>query len=127
MGSLIPPRRRGRRTCGLCRAPAPVQPMYRPGFNYAKAGVMQVDLQPQGQQQGELDLFGAGDEASSAASAEPSHLMGAVDSLNRRFGRGAVEVASAQHQARNAQHAGRQLRRSPRHTTWLNEIATALA
>jgi DNA polymerase V len=34
-----------------------VQEMYRPGFNYAKAGVMLVDLRPQGQQQGELDLF----------------------------------------------------------------------
>ena len=33
---------------------------YRPGFNYAKAGVMLVELRPEGQQQGELDLFGSG-------------------------------------------------------------------
>ena len=31
--------------------------IYRPGFNYVKAGVMLVDLRPQGRLQGELDLF----------------------------------------------------------------------
>ena len=36
-----------------------VRQMHRAGFNYAKAGVMLVDLQAQGQQQGELDLFGS--------------------------------------------------------------------
>jgi DNA polymerase V len=104
-----------------------VQAMYRPGFNYAKAGVMLVDLRPQGQQQGELDLFGAGDEAAVAASAGSPRLMDAVDTLNRRFGRGAVTVASAQHQSRNGQHAGKQQRRSPRYTTRLEEIVTARA
>ena len=104
-----------------------VQEMYRPGFNYAKAGVMLVDLRPQGQQQGELDLFGTGDETSGAPSADPSRLMDAVDTLNRRFGRGAVTVASAQHQSRNGQHAGKQQRRSPRYTTRLDEIVTARA
>jgi DNA polymerase V len=53
--------------------------------------------------------------------------MGAVDALDRRFGRGAVTVASAAHQARNGQHAGRQERRSPRYTTRLEEIVTARA
>jgi DNA polymerase V len=104
-----------------------VQEMYRPGFNYAKAGVMLVDLQPQGQQQGELDLFGTSDEAATAASAESPRLMDAVDTLNRRFGRGAVAVASAQHQSRNGEHAGKQQRRSPRYTTRLDEIVTARA
>ncbi|MDH4390372.1 MAG: Y-family DNA polymerase [Aquabacterium sp.] len=101
-----------------------VQQMYRPGFEYAKAGVMLVDLRPQGQQQGELDLFGTGEVADSA---EPSRLMEAIDTLNQRFGRGAVQVASAQHQPRNGQHAGKQQRRSPRYTTRLGEIATARA
>ena len=104
-----------------------VQEMYRPGFNYAKAGVMLVDLRPQGQQQGELDLFETGDENSGAASADPSRLMDAIDTLNRRFGRGAVSVASAQHQGRNGQHAGKQERRSPRYTTRLDEIVTVRA
>lgn len=104
-----------------------LQAMVRPGFNYAKAGVMLVDLRPQGQQQGELDLFGAGDETSGAPGADAARLMGAVDALNRRFGRGAVTVASAVHQARNGEHAGRQERRSPRYTTRLEEIVTARA
>jgi DNA polymerase V len=107
-----------------------LEEMYRPGFNYAKAGVMLVDLRPQGQEQGELDLFGAGDEptgAPRAPSAEPSRLMGAIDVLNRRFGRGAVTLASAAHQTRNGQHSGRQERRSPRYTTRLEEIVVARA
>lgn len=101
-----------------------VQQMVRPGFNYAKAGVMLVDLRPQGQQQAELDLFGTADAAPGAG---PSRLMEAVDTLNQRFGRGAVTVASAQHQAAHGQHAGRQQRRSPRCTTRLAEIVTARA
>jgi DNA polymerase V len=104
-----------------------VQQMYRPGFNYVKAGVMVVDLQPQGQQQGELDLFGSGDESVGAAGSGPARLMGAVDALNQRFGRGAVMVASAQHQSRHGQHAARQQRRSPRYTTRLDEIVIARA
>jgi len=38
---------------------------------------------------------------------ESPRLMEAVDALNRRFGKGAVTVASAQHQRRLDQHAGR--------------------
>ena len=104
-----------------------LQEMYRPGFNYAKAGVMLVDLRPQGQQQCELDLFGTGDGNSRTTSAEPTRLMDAVDTLNRRFGRGAVTVASAAHQTRNGEHSGKQERRSPRYTTRLEEIVTAWA
>jgi DNA polymerase V len=104
-----------------------LEQMYRPGFNYAKAGVMLVDLRPQGQLQGELDLFGADDAPTGTPSAEPSRLMGAIDVLNRRFGRGAVTVASAAHQTRNGEHSGRQERRSPRYTTRLEEIVVARA
>ena len=88
---------------------------------------MLVDLRPQGQQQGELDLFCTDDETSGPPGAGPSRLMGAVDALNRRFGRGAVSVASAQHQRRSGEHAGKQERRSPRYTTRLEEIVTARA
>jgi len=101
--------------------------IYRPGFNYAKAGVMLVELRPQGQQQGELDLFGMDGEQVAPEGRAPSRLMGAVDALNRRFGRGAITVASAAHQAGNGGHSGRQERRSPRVTTRLQEIVTARA
>lgn len=53
--------------------------------------------------------------------------MGAIDTLNRRFGRGAVTVASAVKQVRHVEHAGRQERRSPRYTTRLDEIVTVRA
>ena len=101
--------------------------MYRAGFNYAKAGVMLVDLRPKGHQQGELDLFGVGDERSGPSAASSSLLMDAVDALNRRFRQGAVTVASAAHQIRNGKHSGRQERRSPRYTTRIEEIAIAKA
>ncbi len=103
-----------------------VHGLYRPGHNYAKAGVMLVDLQPEGQQQGELDLFGEA-TAAERPRADPSRLMGAVDLLNRRFGRGAVTVASAAHQTRNGDHSGKQHRRSPRYTTRLEDIVQVMA
>ncbi|MES2717189.1 MAG: DUF4113 domain-containing protein [Pseudomonadota bacterium] len=88
---------------------------------------MLVDLRPQNQQQDELDLFGDNALDAGAPGQESPRLMEAVDALNRRFGKGAVTVAGAQHQRRHAQHVGRQLRRSPRSTTRLGAIAAAHA
>ena len=107
-----------------------LQVTYRSGFNYVKAGVMVVDLQPEGQEQGELDLVSGIPEAvTSALQRDRSHLMGALDALNRRFGRGAVAVASASaaHRGTGSGYAARQERRSPRYTTRLEEIPTARA
>ena len=102
--------------------------MYRSGFNYVKAGVMLVDLQAEGQEQGELDLFtGAGEQEPVASHQDRSRLMGALDALNRRFGRGAVGIASAVHQTAHTSHIARQERRSPRYTTRLDEVPTARA
>ncbi len=101
--------------------------LYRPGFNYVKAGVMLVALQPQGVQQDELDLFGDRPGAAAEQHEESSRLMVAVDALNRRFGLGAVGVASAAPQASHAPHAARQERRSPRCTTRLAEVVRARA
>jgi DNA polymerase V len=100
--------------------------MYRPGFHYAKAGVMLVDLQPQGRGQAELDLFAAAADEPRPAR-ERSGLMTALDALNQRFGRDAVAVASAQRRAGRSTHASKQERRSPRYTTRLGEIVTARA
>jgi len=107
-----------------------LQGMYRPGFNYVKAGVMVVDLQPEGKEQGELDLFcGIHEAAASASQRGRSRLMGALDALNRRFGRGAVAVASAgaERQGTGSGYTAKQERRSPRYTTRLHEIPTARA
>ena len=104
-----------------------LQDLYRPGHRYAKAGVMLVELQPEGQHQAELDLAAPTEAAAERARADPARLMGAVDLLNRRFGRGTIDVASAAHQTRNGDHGGRQERRSPRYTTRLEDIVQVSA
>jgi DNA polymerase V len=101
--------------------------MFRPGFNYAKAGVMLVDLQQAESlgDQSELDLFGSG-EPEASEGPDRSALMQAMDTLNRRFGRGAVRIGSTT--AAKANDAGatswavRQDRRTPRYTTRWNEM-----
>jgi DNA polymerase V len=103
-----------------------VEGVFRPGFNYVKAGVMVTDLQPQGREQGELDLFGEEPDVP-ALPHHRSNLMAAIDALNHRFGRDAVTVASASRPRERSAHASRQERRSPRYTTRLDEVATARA
>ena len=101
--------------------------MFRPGFNYAKAGVMLMDLQQAVAlgDQGELDMFGS-DEPEVSSLPDRSALMQAMDTLNRRFGRGAVRIGSTT--AAKANDAGttswavRQDRRTPRYTTRWDEM-----
>ena len=100
--------------------------VYRAGFNYAKAGVMLVDLQPLAQHQATPDLF-ASEETPESKQGSSSGLMSALDALNQRFGRNAVSVASAAQRAAPSAHASRQERRSPRYTTRLEDLVTARA
>ena len=100
--------------------------IYRPGFPYVKAGVMLVELQPDSLPQGTPDLFAEEPEPATAPRSRTA-LMTALDTLNQRFGRHAVSVASATHGVGPVAHASRQERRSPRFTTRLDEIASARA
>jgi DNA polymerase V len=103
-----------------------LQSIYRPGFNYVKAGVMLVDLQPQDRAHADGDLFS--DQVETFAPAQRrSQLMKALDSLNQRFGRGAVNVASAARSSARRPYAAKQQQRSPRYTTRLDEILIARA
>lgn len=101
--------------------------MFKPGFNYAKAGVMLMDLQDAkaSQDQGLLDLFGEG-EPNAVDAPDRTALMQAMDSLNRRFGRGAVRIGSASTAKANdtgmAAWSVRQDRRTPRYTTRWDEM-----
>jgi DNA polymerase V len=105
-----------------------LEDIHRPGFNYVKAGVMLVDLSPEGPSQGELDLQAThGPAVPSAARESDPALMSALDALNQRFGKGAVNVASAVVPARPARYSARQDRRSPRYTTRLEELPLARA
>lgn len=67
-----------------------LQRIYKPGFNYAKAGVMLLELQPDTRVQGELDLGGQEKEQE-----DRSVLMSTLDRVNERYGRGTVQLASA--------------------------------
>jgi DNA polymerase V len=62
--------------------------IYRPGFKYAKAGVMLMDLQPATRQQ--LTLYLDADMPENRM-----RLMQAMDQINSRFGRGSVTLGSA--------------------------------
>ena len=85
---IIPLRRPTADTVELVNAAVRgIEAIYRPGFSFAKAGVMLLDLQDGGIEQGELDL-----------APEPQargQLMGTLDKLNDRYGRGTVSLASA--------------------------------
>lgn len=94
--------------------------IYRPGFNYAKAGVMLIDLQPDTVNQGELDL-------QSDAAPDRCKLMQTIDSLNQRFGKGAVLVASAGLAGDRRAWVMKQERRTPAYTTCWDDLATARA
>jgi DNA polymerase V len=119
--------------------------IYRPGFNYAKAGVMLMDLVGEGFVQGELDWDAPQDSPRHATGAEPtsepasefkpepkpnmangtpkdrSKVMTAMDSLNDRYGRGTVKVASGgteqESRVRPAGWQMKQERRTPGYTT----------
>lgn len=69
-------------------ANAIVKRLYKPGFKYAKAGVMLMDLQPATREQLALDLDDTMPE-------NRVRLMQAMDQLNQRYGRGTLKLASA--------------------------------
>jgi DNA polymerase V len=94
---------------------AVLQAIYRPGFNYAKAGVMLMDLSPASRQQFTLDL---GPEPDSSR----GRLMSTMDGLNRRYGRGTVTLATAGVASSPKQWSMKQERRTPRYTTRWDEL-----
>jgi DNA polymerase V len=99
-----------------------LQGIYRPGFKYAKAGVMLLDLQPDHVQQGELDW---GQEADPAC--ERQRLMSALDAINQRFGKGTMKLASAGLGGERRVWSMRQELRTPAYTTRWADIPVARA
>ncbi len=94
--------------------------IYKAGYCYAKAGVMLLDLQDAGRIQTELDLEGG-------SLAEKQHerrkrLMVAMDAVNERFGRGALQLGAAGLPHGKHRWQIRQERRSPRYTTHWDEL-----
>ena len=88
-----------------------LQAIYRPGYRYAKAGVMLMDLSPADRCRQELLL----DETESQT--DRSALMQVLDGVNRRYGRGTVQLGSARLGGSERSWTMRQERRTPGYTT----------
>jgi len=120
--SAIMPLRRPSADTGVLVAAALVglKGIYRPDFNYAKAGVMLLDLRSDMVQQGELDL-------QDDAVQDRGRLMTALDDINLRYGRGTVLMASAGLAGERRVWSMRQERRTPGYTTCWADVPVARA
>ena len=122
--SISVPLRRASADTGVivAAALAGLAAIYRPGFKYAKAGVMLLDLQSDRVQQGEL-MFE--DEATELQAR--SQLMTTLDELNLRYGRGTVVMASAGLAGERRVWSMKQERRTPGYTTCWADMPVARA
>jgi DNA polymerase V len=93
--------------------------IFRPGFNYAKAGVMLLGLQDRGIEQQELAL--------DPAPVGREKLMKALDALNERYGRATVLLASSGLRKERRNWVMKQERRTPRYTTHWEEMVVVRA
>ena len=118
----VPLRRPTADTSALVSAAvAGLQAIYRPGFHYAKAGVMLMDLQLDSLSQGELNL------QSDEEPVNRSKLMTTLDGLNQRYGKGTVLMASAGLAGERRAWVMKQQRRTPAYTTCWNDLAVVRA
>jgi DNA polymerase V len=103
-----------------------LEAIYRPGYRYAKVGVMLLELQSAAIVQGELN-FAAGDGAVNGDARTSQALMSTIDGLNDRYGRGAVQLAGAGLTGDRRSWSMKQERRTPRYTTRWHEMPIARA
>lgn len=89
--------------------------LYRPGYRYAKAGIMLLDLIPARQHQ--PNLWSDPERAE-----QGQRLMGVMDRINRHYGRDTIRLAGA---GLDPCWAMRQANRSPRYTTHWDELPIA--
>lgn len=94
--------------------------IYKPGFQLSKAGVILMDFQSNTIHQQELD-FGAPEQEKRAG------LMAAIDTLNDRFGRGAIFLASSGNTGDKRAWSMKQERRTPAYTTRLSDLPVVRA
>ncbi len=119
-GIVVPLRRPTSDTALLVAAAiAGMRSIYEPGHQLAKCGVMLLDLVESSLYQAELHL----DDVDKR---DQSHLMSAVDQLNRRYGKRTVFVASSGI-PKTHEWAMRQERKTPQYTTRLADVPVASA
>jgi DNA polymerase V len=90
--------------------------IYKAGFKYAKAGVMLGELVPENQAQS--DFFHNKHYEDTKV-----NLMGALDDINKKMGRGAIKLAS---EGFKQPWRMKQGNKSPNYTTVWNDILTVL-
>lgn len=93
--------------------------IFRPGFNYAKAGVMLLDLQAGQVEQTELAL--------DVPREDRGALMAAMDRINMRYGRGTLQLASAGTAGDGRRFAMRQQHRTQDYMTSWSQLPIARA
>lgn len=97
-----------------------LQLIYQPGYDLAKAGVMLLELCDGSTLQGELDL-------EAEAGRDRGKLMGALDTLNAKWGKATVRVASTGPTGEQRAWTMRQMRRTPHYTTDWRQVPIARA
>lgn len=122
---VVPLRRPTDDTLTLSKAAADgMRFMYLAGYQFIKAGVILVDLQPASVLQRELDL---GDPNEVPTTRDRSRLMAAMDLINGRFGNGTVHSGSTGKPGANRVWTMKQERRTPAYTTNLADVPVARA
>jgi len=113
--TVVPLRRPTDDSRAICQAALlGLTSIYQPGYRYAKAGVMLLELNDASVDQGELALE---DDAALMRQAEGPRLMQALDAVNKRYGRGAILLASAGLAGERRVWGMKQERKTPGYTT----------
>ena len=92
--------------------------IYRPGYRYSKAGVCLLDLVSMEAANAQGELFSTSEPA---VCSERDRLMGVVDTMNQKFGRGTISLASTAGDD-DAPWKMKQLRMTPAYTTDWRQI-----
>jgi DNA polymerase V len=122
---VVPLRRPSANTADLVSAAVTgLKLIYKPGYQFAKAGVMLLDLCADDLRQGELDLEC---EEDGICTSQAPRLMHALDTLNQRYGRGTLAMASTGLTERKRLWAMRQERLTPQYTTSWQDLPIARA
>jgi DNA polymerase V len=98
---------------------AGLQAIYKDGFKYAKAGVMLLELQSNSGIQAELDL--------DSPEPDKGKLMTALDSINLKYGKGTLIMASSGVKGDERAFSMKQERRTPAYTTRWEDMPTVRA
>ena len=95
--------------------------IFRPGFQYAKAGVMLLDIQDSSVDQIELNFN------EPVAGRDRTRLMTALDAVNNRWGKGTMKIGSANVGQAPRDWTMKQERRTPAYTTEWDDMPIARA